>query len=162
MQKINSKIQFLKADSYQLKAVRGFTLIEVLIVMSVIVILSYTVLFYLNPFNQIARANNSKRLANVSSILIAVERRAGDNRGIFETGCAAGPIPSVLTNIGSGAGKYNIASCLVPAYLQVMPYDPKGGAASDTGYQIAKDSSGLITVAAPWAELGAVISVTRK
>jgi hypothetical protein len=90
-----------------------------------------------------------------------------DNKGVFETGCAAGAIPTTSTTI-SNAG-YNVASCLIPTYISVLPYDPSAAGAHytsdtdyNTGYVIMKDAvTGRITVVAPSAELGESISVTR-
>jgi len=90
-----------------------------------------------------------------------------DNRGIFETGCAGGAVPATPTNIASS--DYNIAECLVPTYISVLPYDPSDPSASYTstssyytGYLISRDTTtGRITVSASSSELGETISVNR-
>ena len=68
----------------------------------------------------------------------------------------------------AGAGNYNIAPCLVPIYAFSLPFDPvatSGHYASvsdyDTGYSISIATSGVITLSAPYAELGKTISITR-
>lgn len=137
----------------------GFTLIEIIIGISIIAIIGAIGLISLNPASNISRSNNNQRSAAVNSIITAVGRRIADNRGRFETSCAAGVIPSTPTNIG--ANFYNIEPCLVPIYLQKMPLDPNGGTSADTKYQISQDANGRVTVSAPQAELGATISVTR-
>jgi hypothetical protein len=74
-------------------------------------------------------------------------------------------IPTTVKNIGSGAGNLDIAPCIVPTYVSIMVNDPSGGTnpatTASTGYTIFKDVNGRITVNAPYAELGSVITVTR-
>ncbi len=147
---------------------RGFTLIEILIVIGIIAILAAIVVVAINPARQFAQARNTQRWSDVNAILNAVHQNMVDNKGSF--GCAAGDIPThALVYMNRDPGGYDICSCVVPIYLARMPYDPKRTQASYTScasysseYQIQKDSvTGRITVKAPWAELTETIQVTR-
>lgn len=142
---------------------QGFTILEVLIAMALIAMISAAVFINLNPASQLAKARNATRSGAVLQILNAIGLRKSDNRGVFETGCAAGIIPTTITQIGNGVGNYDIEPCLVPAFMPPpMPYDPLGGTAEATGYNIQRDATtGRVTVSAPDAELGAIISETR-
>lgn len=155
-----------------LKQQKGFTLIEILVVIGIIAILAAVVLIAINPARQFALARNSQRQSNVNAILNAIGQRMVDKKGIFETGCAAGTIPATAT-VMKKTGGYDIRPCIVSTYMSEIPYDPSIGnntckdttpgdcAASgsyDTGYTVSQDAtSRRITVCAPQAALETAI-----
>ena len=148
------------------KKQKGFTLIEVLVVMGIIAVLSTIVLVAINPSRQFAQSRDTQRTSNVAAILNAIGQRAVDNKGIFKTGCDAGEIPATSTTIGSGG--FDLYPCIVPTYMALLPVDPKDGSFTDaanydSGYAIARDEvTGRVTVSAPSTEIVTpIISISR-
>ena len=147
------------------KNLRGFTLIEMLIVIGIIAVLAGIVLVAINPARQFAQARNTQRISNVTALLNAVSQNIADNRGLFV--CAGGAIPATATVIKSSGG-YNALPCLVPTYFSTMPLDPSAAGAHvstetdyDTGYTISVNTTGRVTISAPASELGETISLSR-
>lgn len=146
---------------------RGFTLIEVLIVIGIIAILAAMVLVAVNPARQFKIARDSQRTANINAILNAVGQNISENTGTFKCGGAVSTIPSSAT-VMENSGGFDIASCLVPDYISALPFDPdKSGAHYtsvsdyDTEYSIVQDTYGRITISAAGEMSSSTISVTR-
>jgi type IV pilus assembly protein PilA len=146
---------------------KGFTLVELLIVIGIIAILAGIVIVALNPARQFSQARNTQRWSNVNTLLNAVSQRYADNRGIWPTSADCAAIPTATTTIATGSGNYDIYDCIVPTYVSSLPVDPSNGSFTDSNnynanYQIVRSvATGRITIVAPSAELNEAISVTR-
>lgn len=146
---------------------KGFTLFELIISLGILTVIAGATLYFLNPARQLAGSRNSRREADLNTIINAIGANAADNRGVFT--CSSGALSASSTRMAIGAGNYNIAPCLVPAYVARLPYDPLESGARfasitdyDTVYAIAKNATtGRVTVSAIYPELGEIISVTR-
>ncbi len=132
----------------------GFTLVELVVVVGVLIALAAIVITAVNPARQFAQARNAQRANDVSAVLNAVHQHAADNNG---TVTASITLPAA--DVGTGGA--NLAAILVPTYLSNMPIDPSGGTSAATRYTAVRDAAGRITITASGVELGQTISVTR-
>lgn len=147
---------------------KGFTLLEILLVITLIVILVAIVIIAINPAKQIGEANNLQRGADVNTILNAVYQYTIDNGGQLPTVITQDNCPGASTNeickTGSSCIGFTDLSILTnnDLYLVSMPTDPFTVTADiGTGYFITKSANNRVTVCAPDAQLNETINVTR-
>lgn len=147
---------------------RGFTLLEVLLVVAIIAILAGIVILALNPTKQLGDSRNATRRADVNTILSAVYQYSLDNDGdlpgtIHEAiGCDTAASEEICRKGGTCASYTDLSALLTnEKYLVDLPVDPSGASDNGTGYFITKSANNRVTVCAPSAEQGATISVSR-
>lgn len=143
---------------------KGFTVIELLMVASLVAVLASLLIVTINPVSHFAESKNALRWSNVNSLLNAVYQYEFDNKGAPPQGVDATPreICNVDTDktLCTANGLIDL-SLLVPKYIRAIPLDPVATGANGSGYQISKDAEGKVTIRALYAENADTISVSR-
>ena len=135
------------------RAKRGFTLLEILLVIAAIGILAAIVLIAINPNRQLSQARNAQRRADVNTLYKALEQYLINTSSYPE---GIDNIPRDICINGNTINCVNLEEgILVPTYLTFIPVDPTGGA-----YKVSINSdNNRISVTAPSAELGQGIAI---
>ena len=139
----------------------GFTLIEILVTISIIGILASVLIVAVNPAHQFAKARDAERETDLIGILSAVMQYSSEHSGALpdtDGDPDTSNFPTTATCIGTDVGCFNLAGAgdtgeeIVPVYLYEFPMDPQTGTAGNTGYTIYVDANGhLIATATPEA-----------
>ena len=157
----------------QIKNQKGFTLIELLVVIGILAILLAITLIAINPAHQFAQANNTKRRSDILQVLNAIGQYQAETKGQLPPEIQALRDASTFTDQPLNAATFpNLCAQLVPTYIPALPVDPTitgndidsaactaGG--WDTGYEVAVNAQGRITVTAPSADEDAIITISR-
>jgi prepilin-type N-terminal cleavage/methylation domain-containing protein len=160
---------------YMKKYKKGFTLLEILLVVAAIAILAGIVIVALNPAKQLGDTRDAERTADVTTILNAVWQHAIDNDGTVTSEIDSDVLGVQIiggTDAACAAftcsGETVDSTCadldpiLVSDYLVGIPVDENaGGSDSATGYYINKETSGRITVGSCGEEQTATIEAQR-
>lgn len=156
---------------------RGFTLLELIIVIGMLVFLIAGVLVAIDPGRRFAESKNAQRWQETASILNAVLKYQADSDGTHLAsvagltagqysiiGTAASGCNSGCTQAGTTQAACADLSGLVDTYIESVPIDPDTTTwdATSTGYYISKSTNGRITIGAcvPEAEGGTTPTIT--
>ncbi len=141
---------------------KGFTLIEILLVVAAIAILAGIVIVAINPGKQLGDTRNAQRRSDVTTLLNAVYQYSIDNNGTLPSGITASSTEVCASGAPSCVGFIDLTVLTVNGkYLVGIPSEPQKVNANGAGYRISRNVSGRITVDAQYPEQSAVISVTR-
>lgn len=120
---------------------RGFTLIEILIVITIIGILVVALISALNPVGQIKKANDNNKKNDLRQYQIALENYANNNNGIYPVSTTAATTKSMCDTGGPPP---------LQSYMSGCPYDMK----NSSNYKYISNNSGTVWVM--WAQLEVV------
>lgn len=160
---------------------RGFTLVELLIVIAIIAILAAVVFVALNPLKRFQDSRDSRRAVDINAVLSAIKVDQVDNGGAYidvvtslvagnvymigtaSNGCAA-QNENCDTSVTGDTHCVNLTGLVTEGYLGAVPISPNGSGtwtAIVTGYTITRASTGILTVRACESENTTEISASR-
>jgi prepilin-type N-terminal cleavage/methylation domain-containing protein len=138
---------------------KGFTLIELIIVITVIALLAAAVFVAIDPIRRLHESRNARRWSDVTTVLEGVIKYTADNGSHYSvvSGLTAGQYSQIGT-AGSGCdsgctAQTTQAACadlssIGAQYLGSVPRDPSSGTAAETDYYISRGSNNDVTVGA--------------
>lgn len=125
-----------------LRQQKGFTLVEILIVVSLIAILAVVALITINPAEAQRRARDTQRIKDITTLQSIIEQYLSDNASSFAT---TNTTSSGKTNNCGTSGWIGVDLC---AYANTLPIDP-----SNRSSVVASTAAGGTTTAAAVYEL---------
>jgi prepilin-type N-terminal cleavage/methylation domain-containing protein len=135
---------------------KGFTLLEILLVITAIGILASIVLLAINPNRQIAQVRNTVRQADINTIQKALEQYLINN-GRYPSSIRITPgyicntETEQIGGITNCSGRVDLRE-LVPTYLAAIPKDPQA-TGTNTGYKASiKIGNNKISITADLSE----------
>lgn len=156
---------------------KGFTLVELLVVVSIMAILMIVVFVAIKPAKRLADTRDVRRAEDINQILTAIHVCAIDKRDNVAMstclgGYTAGNTYEIVSGTGITSGCQGVcpsatsdSSCLrldatLTDYFVDLPKDPSISATGHTGYSVKIYSNGMTVLEACGAENG-VIKVSR-
>jgi len=145
---------------------QGFSLIEILVVVALIIILATITLVAINPGKNFRDTRNAQRSADVTQILNAVTQYTSEEgnsvAGLGTIATCDSANAYAGTEIGIGTGMVDLSTVLVDEFIVAIPRDPSRAASAEgTGYNICVTTGGRVQVSAPLRENNKEIVVKR-
>jgi prepilin-type N-terminal cleavage/methylation domain-containing protein len=134
---------------------KGFTLIEILLVVAAIAILAGIVVVSVNPAKQLRDTRDAERRSEIATIAQAFAKASVAGYDVTTDGeiltgtcdiTAAGQ-KLCTDNSCTATGQANLPD-LVLAELPSVPTDPSGVTNDESGYYVVKNATGAVTVCA--------------
>lgn len=135
----------------------GFTLVQLIIAMTIFLVLAAAVFLWIDPLAKVGEAKNKKRTQDISVLAAALANYAKENDGMMPVLGTITTSKKVLCSSQSGSNLScdgNSAVCLkiddndFYKYIAQLPYDPDKSSSTDSGYYITKDASENLTIGA--------------
>jgi prepilin-type N-terminal cleavage/methylation domain-containing protein len=139
---------------------KGFTLLEILLSLTLITFVVLITISLINPGQQVADVNNVQRQADILNIYTAINQYREANNGILPAGINTTAINICQVGCTENSSQIDISLELNPYLrLNTLPIDPLQTGSILTGYTVYVDSqSGRVVVSAPLAENNIIIN----
>jgi len=151
--------------------IKGFTLIELIIVIAIIAILAAIAFVAVNPAKRLGDANDDKRWAAVTAIADAWEKSTTDNAGafpgvattavVYEIGVGTFDANCLSNSDVAASASLDLTSLVTDGYLGSVPVDEAKLLGGDTGYYFELDVNNIIKVGSCTSYGASDIYVTR-
>lgn len=186
VRRANFQLGFFISSSFFMQKQKGFTLLELLIVIGIIAILAGVAFVALDPLSRFRDARDAKRWSDVTAVLSAIKIDQVDNRGPYAYGVNYFNSPAEVTVAGdeyqissattttacntncsavANADEcVNLQSLVDDGYLSSLPVNPNGSGSwnsTRTGYYMRRNTNGSIVIGSCDAESTSPISVQR-
>lgn len=148
--------------SHSKNGTKGFTLIELIIVVAILAVIAAAVTVAIDPARRLNAADNSKRKTDIQALLHAIKTYQADNDGAFWSSmttpsstnyiigtCLSG---AACTSVTVAPACTDFAALETAGYISPIPADPDTGTAENTGYYYQRNPNGLLTIGACEAE----------
>jgi len=153
----------------------GFTLIELIIVVSIIALLAAAAFVAVDPAKRLGNANNAKRWADVTAIADAWQNYMVDYNGATPT--TTQNINMKITKFGGATSSNTVCDAsttsggtiwidplVTGGYIGAIPYDPDSNivdGTTSTGYYLQYNANNNLTVGSCNSYNGVTIKVVR-
>lgn len=139
---------------------KGFTLFELLLVISLLAILATISLSVINQKRHLGTARNVRRDLDVQTFALGFYQYALDNDGNYPIELSPDPVFICRFEASDCTGLID-ASYLYGKYITMHLWDPLEPNVNSSGYTVRLPADGHVVVEAPWAENGQVVSARR-
>jgi prepilin-type N-terminal cleavage/methylation domain-containing protein len=141
---------------------KGFTLIELIIVIAIIALLAAATFVAVDPAKRIGKANDAQRWADITAIADAYYKYAVDNNGVYVSSTITSgttywiatqddPTTSQASCPGTStviSNYVNLNSLITGGYIGQIPDDPLGADNHGTDYYFYNDAAGVVIIGA--------------
>ena len=160
---------------------KGFTLVELLIVIAIIAILAAVAFVALDPLTRFRDSRDAARWADITALVSAIKIDQVDNRGRYVFGVSNATATEIMmisnATTTSGCEAFtcdqtvidtndciNIQDLVTEGYLGALPVSPAGDTtwtAEYSGYYLIRNANGTIKVGACESENASEISILQ-
>lgn len=133
----------------------GFTFIEILIAVALLLLLFAATVIFLDPVEQFARARDNQREADVHDIWYAANFKLTQEGQVCDF-----DLPSEIDGENKPSFEYigteevDLFSCIVPLYMAEKREDPTDGSEENTGYMVWQHpETNRVSIYAPHSEV---------